>query len=129
AVGLYRTVLADRRALVLLDNAAGADQVRPLLPGSPGCLVLVTSRDRLAGLTATEGAHRLTLDVLDPDDARALLRRMVGEERAGAEPGAVADLTEACAYLPLALRIVAANLASLPHTSIADYTDQLRQRG
>jgi DNA-binding SARP family transcriptional activator/DNA-binding XRE family transcriptional regulator len=129
ATGLYRTVLADRKALVLLDNAASAEQVRPLLPGSPGCLVLVTSRDRLAGLTATEGADRITLDVLDPQDARALLDRMIGAERAGAEPDAVAELAEACAYLPLALRIVAANLASLPHTSIADYTDELRKRG
>jgi DNA-binding SARP family transcriptional activator/DNA-binding XRE family transcriptional regulator len=129
AVGLYRTVLADRRALVLLDNAASADQVRPLLPGSPGCLVLVTSRDRLAGLTATEGAHRLTLDVLDPEEANALLRRMIPDERADEDPNAVTDLAEACAYLPLALRIVAANLASLQHTSIGDYTDELRKRG
>ncbi|HEU5471450.1 MAG TPA: BTAD domain-containing putative transcriptional regulator [Actinophytocola sp.] len=129
AVGLYRTHLADRRALILLDNASGADQVRPLLPGTPGCLVLVTSRDRLAGLTATEGAHRITLDVLEPEDAQQLLARMIGDARPDAEPGAVADLAEACAYLPLALRIVAANLASLPHTTITDYTDELRKRG
>ncbi|HEV2781110.1 MAG TPA: tetratricopeptide repeat protein [Actinophytocola sp.] len=129
AVGLYRTLLADRRALILLDNAAGAEQVRPLLPGSPGCLVLVTSRARLDGLTATEGADRITLDVLEPPQARQLLEGMVGQDRTGAEPDAVAELAEACAYLPLALRIVAANLASLPHTSIADYTDELRKRG
>ncbi|MFL6145701.1 MAG: tetratricopeptide repeat protein [Labedaea sp.] len=129
AVGLYRTVLADRKALVLLDNAASADQVRPLLPGSRGCLVLVTSRDRLAGLTATEGATRISLDVLDPAEARALLVRMIGEDRAGRALPAVADLAEACAYLPLALRIVAANLASVPHSGVADYTDELRKRG
>jgi DNA-binding SARP family transcriptional activator/Tfp pilus assembly protein PilF/DNA-binding XRE family transcriptional regulator len=129
AVGLYRTLLADRRALILLDNASGAEQVRPLLPGSPSCLVLVTSRDRLAGLTATEGASRITLDVLDPTDARRLLAGMIGDDRPDAEPDAVADLAEACAYLPLALRIVAANLASLQHTTITDYTDELRKRG
>jgi DNA-binding SARP family transcriptional activator/tetratricopeptide (TPR) repeat protein/DNA-binding XRE family transcriptional regulator len=129
AVGLYRTMLADRRALILLDNASGTDQVRPLLPGSPGCLVLITSRDRLAGLAVAEGAHRITLDMLDPADAHSLLARMIGDERTDPEPQAVADLAHACAYLPLALRIVAANLASLPHTSLADYTEELRRRG
>src|SRR5262249_19855268 len=83
AVGRYRPMLADRRALILRANAASADQVRPLLPGSHGCLVLITSRDRLTSLAATEGAHRLTLDVLDPVDAQALLSRMIGESRTG----------------------------------------------
>ena len=129
AVGLYRTMLADRRALILLDNAGVAEQVRPLLPGSHGCLALITSRDRLTSLAANEGAYRLTLDVLDPPDAQSLLARMIGDGRAEAEPDAVADLAEVCAYLPLALRIVAANLAALPHTSVADYTDELRKRG
>lgn len=129
AASLYRTLLANRRTLILLDNAASADQVRPLLPGSPGCLVLVTSRDRLIGLTATEGAHRLTLDVLDPADARVLLMKMLGENRALAEPESVDELAEACAYLPLALRIASANLTSVPHTSVAAYTAELRARG
>jgi DNA-binding SARP family transcriptional activator/tetratricopeptide (TPR) repeat protein len=129
AVGLYRTMLADRRTLILLDNAGGADQVRPLLPGSPGCLVLVTSRDRLAGLAVAEGAHRITLDVLEPEAAQTLLTRMIGDERVRGDTAAVADLAEVVAYLPLALRIVAANVASLPYTSLADYAGELGRRG
>ncbi|MEU7745428.1 hypothetical protein [Nonomuraea sp. NPDC049158] len=69
-VGLYRSLLAERRVLILLDNARDADQVRPLLPGSPGCLVLITSRDRLPGLVATEGAFPMTLDLFPVEDAR-----------------------------------------------------------
>lgn len=126
---LYRTMVADRKMLVVLDNAVQAEQVRPLLPGSPGCLVLVTSRDRLTPLVAKEGAHRIVVDVLNPDEARALLVRMIGGERTRAEPDAVAELAKACAHLPLALRIVAANLASLPHTRLRNYTDELQRRG
>lgn len=129
AAGLYRTQLADRSVLIVLDNAESADQVRPLLPGSPGCLVLVTSRDRLAGLVANEGAHRITLDVLDPDDARVLLTGMIGKERTLAELDAVDELAAACAYLPLALRIAAANLVSTPYNGIAAYTAELRHLG
>jgi DNA-binding SARP family transcriptional activator/Tfp pilus assembly protein PilF/DNA-binding XRE family transcriptional regulator len=129
AASLYRTRLADRKMLILLDNAADSEQVRPLLPGGPGCLVLVTSRNRLSGLAAKEGAYRLALDVLDPGDARALLTRMLGAERVRAEPGAVAELGRACAYLPLALRIAAANLISVPHGGVAAYTADLRARG
>jgi DNA-binding SARP family transcriptional activator/DNA-binding XRE family transcriptional regulator len=129
AVGLYRSMLADRKTLILLDNASGADQVRPLLPGSSGCLVLVTSRDRLAGLAVAEGAHRITLDVLDPEASHTLLAKMIGHQRTSAEPTAVAALAGAVAYLPLALRIVAANLAALPHTSLAEYAVELGRRG
>ncbi|WP_158888252.1 BTAD domain-containing putative transcriptional regulator [Amycolatopsis anabasis] len=129
AAGLYRTKLADREVLILLDNAADAGQVRPLLPGSPGCLVLITSRARLTGLAAAEGAHRLTLDVLDARDARALLAGMLGRERVDAEPEAVTALVRTCAHLPLALRIAAANLISVPHAGIAEYTAELRARG
>ncbi|WP_216215561.1 tetratricopeptide repeat protein [Amycolatopsis aidingensis] len=129
AAGLYRTLLADRRVLVLLDNAVGADQVRPLLPGSPNCAVLVTSRDRLSGLVANEGARHLTLDVLEPDDGEALLVRMLGERRAGADPVGVAELVRTCAYLPLALRIAGANLVAMPYAAIGAYTAELRERG
>jgi DNA-binding SARP family transcriptional activator/Tfp pilus assembly protein PilF len=125
AAGLYRSLLAGKRMLVVLDNAAGADQVRPLLPGSAGCVVLVTSRDRLDGLVAREGARRLTLGVLPPAEARALLSRIIDRERVEAEPPAAAELARLCAYLPLALRIAAANLAAHPHHSIAAYNREL----
>ncbi|MET0234579.1 MAG: tetratricopeptide repeat protein [Kibdelosporangium sp.] len=128
-MGLYRTLLANRRVLIVLDNAGGVDQVRPLLPGSAGCLVLVTSRGRLGGLSAREGAHRLALDGLHPDEAKALLARMIGVDRMRDEPASVADLLDACAYLPLALRIAAANINSGPHAEISAYTADLRRQG
>jgi DNA-binding SARP family transcriptional activator/tetratricopeptide (TPR) repeat protein/DNA-binding XRE family transcriptional regulator len=126
AANLYRTQLANRKALIVLDNAAGADQVRPLLPGSPGCLVVVTSRDRLTGLVAREGAHRLTLDVLDPGDARALLAGLLGAGRVRAEPEPVAELVRICAGLPLALRIAAANLTAAPRRTVRAHVAELR---
>jgi tetratricopeptide (TPR) repeat protein len=105
---LYRTMLADRRVLVVLDNAAGPAQVRPLLPGGSHCRVVVTSRSRLGGLVARNGARSLGLGALGPDEAVELLGRLTGDE-----PAAVlADLAKLCAYLPLALRIAAARL---PH--------------
>jgi DNA-binding SARP family transcriptional activator len=110
----YRTLLADRGVLVVLDNARSADQVRLLLPGSPGCLALVTSRDRLAGLVARDGARRLTLDVLTVDEACRLVTHLLGVERVQAEPEAVAELAHACAYLPLALRIATAIVQEHP---------------
>ena len=127
AAGLYRTLLADKRILVVLDNARSADQVRPLLPGSPRCLILVTSRDRLGGLVARDGARRLTLDVLPPEEAVGLLTRLLGAERVAAEPQAAEELAEVCGLLPLALRIAAANLADQPGQSIAGYLARLRQ--
>ncbi|MFS8095795.1 SARP family transcriptional regulator [Lentzea alba] len=109
---LYRSVLAQRRMLVLLDNAVSEDQVRPLLPGSPGCVVAVTSRNDLRGLMAVDDAHRLELDVLTPPESAALIGRMLGPARALAEPEAVASLARLCGHLPLALRVAAANLAA-----------------
>jgi tetratricopeptide (TPR) repeat protein len=126
AAALYRSRLAGRRVLVLLDNAADAAQVRPLLPGSPGCTVLVTSRDRLTGLVARDGAHPCPLDVLPPDEAVALLTRTIGADRVTAEPAATAELARLCAYLPLALRIAAANLAARPRSGIGGYVARLR---
>jgi DNA-binding SARP family transcriptional activator/Tfp pilus assembly protein PilF len=114
----YRTVLADRRVLVVLDNARSVDQVRPLLPASSRCLALVTSRDRLAGLVARDGARRISLDLLPPHEACALLTHLLDNERVEAAPHAVADLASGCAYLPLALRIAAAWLDSHPHRSL-----------
>ena len=126
AAGLYRSVTAGRRLLLLLDNAATADQVRSLLPGSPGCLVVVTSRDRLAGLVATHGARRLVLGPLQPEEAQALLGEVVGAKRIEAEPEAAAELARACAHLPLALRIAAANLAGDPQQPISGQVATLR---
>jgi DNA-binding SARP family transcriptional activator/tetratricopeptide (TPR) repeat protein len=125
AAALYRSLLAGRRTLVLLDNASSAEQVRPLLPGSPTCAVLITSRDRLGGLVATHGARRLTLDVLAPDEGLALLEQLLGAGRIAAERPSAADLVETCARLPLALRIAAANLANQPAQSIAGYLADL----
>ncbi|MDT5035560.1 MAG: hypothetical protein QOE03_745 [Micromonosporaceae bacterium] len=123
AAALYREVLTDKRVLVVLDNAASADQVRPLLPANPDCLVLVTSRNTLAGLVERDGARRLTLAVLAPADAYALLARTIGAARVAAEPDAAVDLARLCAYLPLALRIAAANMSDVD--TIAGYAARL----
>jgi tetratricopeptide (TPR) repeat protein len=125
AAALFRSLLADSRMLVVLDNARGPDQIRPLLPAGPGCMVLVTSRDRLAGMVAREGAHRVGLDVLSGEEAQTLLTSVLGAGRSAAEPGAVAALAEACAGLPLALRVAAANLAERPERRIAAQVDDL----
>jgi DNA-binding SARP family transcriptional activator/tetratricopeptide (TPR) repeat protein len=124
AVGLYRTLLADRRMLVVLDDARSAEQVRPLLPGSPRSAVVVTSRYGLGGLVARDGAAHLALDVLAPAEAYALLSRMLGPE-ADSDPEATAALARLCGYLPLALRIAAANLMLHPELSVADHVAEL----
>ena len=126
AAARYRSLLADRRALVLLDNAADAAQVRPLLPASAAGLVLVTSRDRLSGLVARDGARRLTLDVLGADEAHLLLAHILGADRVAVEAEATAELTRACSYLPLALRIAAARMIDHPGRRIADDVTELR---
>jgi DNA-binding SARP family transcriptional activator/tetratricopeptide (TPR) repeat protein len=127
AAGRYRTMLAGTRTLVLLDNAHTAEQVRPLLPGAPGCLVLVTSRDRLSGLTAREGARRMVLDTLTPDEAYALLSSALGAERVAQEPDATRALAQLCGGLPLALRIAAAHLIDHPQRPIAHQVAELDQ--
>jgi DNA-binding SARP family transcriptional activator len=123
---LYRSVLAGKRVLVVLDNASDADQVRPLLPGSAGCLVLVTSRHQLLSLVAAEGARRLVLDVLSDDDAADLLARFLGGDRAWIERAAVDDLVRLCGRLPLALRIVAARAAEAPAVPLRELVAQVR---
>ena len=128
-VALYRSTVADRRVLLVLDNVADPHQVRPLLPGGPGSLVLVTSRDRLGGLVAIEGAHRLTLDVLPPADALALLTEAAGPARVGDDPGDAVALTELCGHLPLALRIAGAQLADRPDLAIGQHVAELAVRG
>jgi DNA-binding SARP family transcriptional activator len=124
---LYRSLLADRRMLVVLDNARDAAQVRPLLPGGEGSLVLVTGRSQLASLIAAEGAHPLTLDVLSQQDARELLERRLGPERVAAEPQAAAELAGLCAYLPLALAIAAARAAMNLGAPLAALASELRE--
>lgn len=127
ASALYRTLMNDRKVLVLLDNVTGPEQVRPLLPAGPGCLVVVTGRDRMTGLVALHGARQLTLDMLSPDDALELLSRVLGPERVQAEYEAAAEIAKLCAYLPLALRIAAANLAEHPGYGLGDHALELRK--
>jgi DNA-binding SARP family transcriptional activator/Tfp pilus assembly protein PilF len=120
----YRSLLAGQRMLVLLDNASAVEQVRPLLPGSGECVVVVTSRDPLAGLVARDGAQRLDLGLLPLADAVALLRALIGT-RADAEPAAARELARQCALLPLALRVAAELAVSRPETSLAALTGEL----
>jgi tetratricopeptide (TPR) repeat protein len=124
--GLYRTLLAGRRVLVLLDNARDADQVWPLLPGSPGCCVVVTSRNRLRSLIAAEGARSLTVDLLTFAEAQQLLARRIGADRVAAEPPAVEEIIARCARLSLALSIVAARAAAYPDFPLTALAEELR---
>ena len=120
---MYRAHLADRRVLVVLDNAADEAQVRPLLPGSPGCAVLVTSASRMAALA---GSTAVPLDLMPPGQAADLLTAIIGTARARAEPEAVAEIAQLCGYLPLALRIAGARLVSRPAWKIAWFAARLR---
>lgn len=123
--GLCRSLLAGKRMLMVLDNALDEDQVRPLLPGSPGCLVVITSRNMLTGLAA-EGADLLSLDILTRPEARQLLARRLGRERIAAEAEAAGELIELCARLPLALTVAAARAATPPYPSLAAIATELR---
>jgi DNA-binding SARP family transcriptional activator len=123
---LYRSRLADRRVLVVLDNARDVDQVRPLLPGTQGCLTVITSRNRLLGLVAAEGATPLTLDLLSHTEAYELLTRRIGAETVLRQQREVDELIELCARLPLALNIAAARAATQPARPLADLVAQLR---
>ncbi|WP_329562999.1 ATP-binding protein [Kitasatospora sp. NBC_01266] len=122
----YRTLLAGRRMLIVLDNASSAAQVRPLLPGGPGCLVVVTSRHRLSGLSVREGARHLTLEVLAEHDAVELLRTVTADYRSGDDPAELAQLARLCARLPLALRIAAERAACRPRMLLDDLIQDLR---
>ncbi len=123
---LYRSLLAGRRFLVLLDNARDSAQVRPLLPGTPGCLTIVTSRSQLSGLVSAHGAHALTLRPLDAEQTRAFLARRLGAERLAGESRAVAEITALCAGLPLALACVAARAAAHPRFPLSAIAAELR---
>lgn len=123
---LYRSLLADRRVLIVLDNARDVEQTRPLLPGAPGCLVILTSRNQLIGLIAGDGAQPLTLPQLTLGDARALLARRLGAERVAAEPRAVEEIIERCGRLPLALALVSARAATHPYFPLSAMAEELR---
>jgi DNA-binding SARP family transcriptional activator/Flp pilus assembly protein TadD len=120
----YRSLLAGRRALIVLDNAGSVEQVRPLLPGSPACAVVVTSRDSMAGLVARDGATRLDLDLLPPGEAVGLLRALIGR-RVEDDPGAAATLAGQCCRLPLALRVAAELAAARPDVPLAELVGEL----
>jgi DNA-binding SARP family transcriptional activator/DNA-binding XRE family transcriptional regulator len=123
---LYRSLLADKRMLIVLDNAQDAEQVRPLLPGSPTCMVLVTSRNRLTGLAAAEGAHLVTLGVLTEAESRDLLALNLGAGWAAAEPAVVSELTGLCGHLPLALCDIAARAVARPGLPLAALATEIR---
>jgi tetratricopeptide (TPR) repeat protein len=122
---LYRSLLANRRMLIVLDDARSPEQVRPLLPSWPSCLVIVTSRSRLSGLVVREGAHRINLDVLSPGEAIMLLRQGIGADRVDNELDAAAELARSLGYLPLALRVVAARFANHSYLRLGDLVNEL----
>lgn len=125
-VALYRSLLAGRRLLVVLDNARDAQHVRPLLPGSSTCLVVITSRIQLRGLVATHGATPLTLGLLSETESREVLARHVGPDRVAEDPEAVDAIIELCGRLPLALAITAAIAATQPGLPLASIAAELR---
>ena len=125
-IALYRSLLSGRQMLIVLDNARDTGQVRPLLPGTPGCLVLITSRNELSGLIATGGAYPMTLDLLTAQEAGELLAHRLGHDRVAAEPCSVKEIITHCAGLPLALAIVAARAATNPRTRLSTFAAELR---
>jgi tetratricopeptide (TPR) repeat protein len=124
--GLYRSLLTDKRMLIVLDNARDEEQVRPMLPASPASLVLVTSRNQLGGLAAADAARMLTLDVLAHGEAVHMLTARLGRDRAAAEPDAISEIAGLCARLPLALAAAAARAATRPGFPLAALAEELR---
>ncbi len=123
---LFRSVLDGKRMLIVLDNARNAAQIRPLLPGAPGSLVVVTSRNEITGLVAAEGAVPLTLDVLSDAEAHEMFARRLGQDRVAAEPAAADEIISACARLPLALAIAVGRAAGRPKRPLTELAAELR---
>lgn len=126
-IDLYRSVVSQRRMLLIFDNALDDDHVRPLLPGGPAVAVLLCSRSNLRGLIASHGVHHLALDLLTTGDARSLLERRLGTRRIVTEPAAVAEIIRGCARLPLALAIVASRAVVRPQVGLADLAAELNR--
>lgn len=124
---LYRSLLADRRMLVVLDNTRDTEQILPLLPGTPTCTVVITSRGQLTGLTASHQVTHLTVNGFDPTTARELLAGRLGAERVAAEPDAATALVDQCAGLPLALSVLAARITTNPVCTLTALTEELRE--
>jgi DNA-binding SARP family transcriptional activator len=126
-VSLYRSLMAGKRLLIVVDNARDEQQVRPLMPGATGCLFVVTSRNELAGLVAADGAHPLTLERPSMTEARQMLAQRLSPQRIQDEPEAVDDIIASCARLPLALAVAAARAALTPTFPLAELATQLRE--
>ncbi|WNV82670.1 BTAD domain-containing putative transcriptional regulator [Umezawaea sp. Da 62-37] len=124
--GLYRSLLRGKRMLVVLDNARDVDHVLPLIPGAPDCLTIVTSRNRLTGLVAAEGARPFTLDPMPVAEARTMVALRLGAARSAAEPGAVDEIVAMCGRLPLALAVVSARAAAYPDVPLSAIARELR---
>lgn len=122
---LYRSLLANRRMLIVLDNVGDTEHVRRLLPGSPSCLTVVTSRRSLSDLVARDGAGQIVLDLLETDEAIALVTRFLGADRVNTDPGAVTTIIDLCGRLPLALTLAAAHAAAHPELPLADAAAEL----
>lgn len=125
-IGLYRSLIRDRRILIVLDNARDSGQVRDLLPAGRGCLALITSRNRLPDLVATEAVRVVPLDPLSTNECRPLLAHRLGSAQVEAEPQAVDDIIALCARLPLALSVVAAHVTIRPHGTLKEVAKELR---
>jgi tetratricopeptide (TPR) repeat protein len=125
--GMFRSVLAERRVLVVLDNASSLEQVRPLLPGSPGCMALVTSRANMTELVVVEAAHRVGLNLFTAAESHTLLRGILGPDRVDADSDAVVELLRVCDGLPLAVRVAATRVAARPQLDIADVVAEISE--
>ena len=122
---LFRSRTANRSLLIVIDNVNSAEQVRPLLPSSPNCLTIVTSRSRLSGLIAQEGAHRISLDLLRPDESLDLLESLIGQDRVRQEQDQANEIVRLCGYLPLALRIAGQRVSERQTITLEELTREL----